>query len=681
VTLKPGRRQSIGRQLVVAIFLTSGVALALACIVFVVYDAMSLRRATIQDVETLAHVVGLNTADALSFADPTAATLTLRSLAAAPEVIGAVVYDAGGREFASYRGEGSEPFEAPEVARAAGSQFGSGHLELSAPLTLEGEVLGSILIRWDTSALSRRVWSYLAIVGALLAVVFFVSLRVAAVLRSRVADPLAALVEGAQQIADGRLGTQVSTRPAGEIGTLAAAFNGMAQSLQDLVSRVHENIDAVSQVAQDLRGSSQEMSADVERQEAAIREASASVVQVTGSIRGVNENVDRLAQRSRETSRSIVEVDASINEVAGHMDELGEAIEGASSGTAQLGASVQQIGEAMETLESGTDQASGLLSQLARAVRAVAGNAKECGELSSEASQEALRGVEAVEETVSAMEEIRESFGRIEASVGGFAQMSDAIGEVLGVIESVVDKSNLLALNAAIIASQAGEHGRAFSIVAGEVRSLADHTARSTQEIASLVKNVQSETTEAVRAVTHGSETVERGVARSREAGGVLRSIMAKSNRTEERVSEIVGATVDQTGDIQEVEGAMKRVRGLVEQTNQSTAEQARVASSMGGVVERVRDLGQQVKRATAEQSRQSELITKAVHQVDVGVDQILQRSQEQARESATIHRALRVFGEVASEGTRRARNFESIVGSLSERAQRLKQAIKRLET
>ncbi len=676
------RSSSIGRRLAGTVFLTSGVALALACVVLVLYDGIFLRRATLREVFTLADVIGLNSADALRFSDPEAARLTLSSLAAAPEVLQAAVFDAEGVPFARYVAKANEDtaLPAPETTGQV-HRFASLHLDVYQDLRVAGERIGTIGVRWDTRPLLWRLQGYLVLVALLLLVVYGLSRWIARVLRGRVADPLSDLARSAQGIAEGRLGTHVAVRGDDEIGLVANSFNAMAAGLRDLVARVRENMEAVSEVASALREDSGRMTSDAARQEGAVGEASSSISQVTDSVREVSESVRRLADRARDTSGSIVQMDASISGVATRMDRLAESAEGASSGTLEMAANVREIVAAMESLEGATDETAALLQQLAESVRRVEGNARVSGDLSREASDEASRGMEAVEETILSMREIRSSFERIQGNVRGLAQQSEAIGEILGVIESVVTQTNLLALNAAIIASQAGEHGKAFSVVAEQVKTLAERTSRSTREIAALIQGVQNETTATVDAVEAGSGKVAQGVQRSGEAGEVLKAIMAKSDQTARRVSEIVEATSRQAGDIRDVESAMSRVRALVDQTNHSTHEQEKVGSEIAQVVERIWQLGQEVKSSTSEQRGQSRRITGAVEAVAAGVDQIREATQAQAGESERIHQALRVFREVATESARRGDAFHRMVKTLAERSRRLEEAIDRFET
>jgi methyl-accepting chemotaxis protein len=118
----------------------------------------------------------------------------------------------------------------------------------------------------------------------------------------------------------------------------------------------------------------------------------------------------------------------------------------------------------------------------------------------------------AVKEAIVGMQNIKETVEATAAVVNRLGKRSHEIGQILKVIDEVTDQTSLLALNAAILASQAGEHGKGFAVVAEEIKDLAERTAASTQEIAGLIASVQEETAESVQAMGRGLKAVERGV-------------------------------------------------------------------------------------------------------------------------------------------------------------------------
>ena len=163
-------KNSINRKLTLTVALTTGTSLLLACIVFASYDVIALRRAMTREAATLAKVVGINTAIALTFDDAAAATETLGALSAAVPVLVAAVYDRDGNAFARYDSAVSfaNAVENEEfILRATESEkwhFHSGYLDLSRSISFKGIRVGGISIRYDTRSLSTRVERYAGIV-------------------------------------------------------------------------------------------------------------------------------------------------------------------------------------------------------------------------------------------------------------------------------------------------------------------------------------------------------------------------------------------------------------------------------------------------------------------------------------------------------------------------------------
>jgi methyl-accepting chemotaxis protein len=507
------------------------------------------------------------------------------------------------------------------------------------------------------------------------------ALLVSARLRRQISLPLAEVVAGSEAIAAGDLSARVVPSTEDEIGVLAHGFNSMAIGLRDLVVQVRQGIGDVSEVSESLQESSGSMSLEAKRQKGAIAETAGSVEQVTASIREVNATIEQVADSARGTSSSILEMDQSISEVADHMDHLSESIDTTSTAVTQVTVNVDQVVQGVETLHQATVGALNLLGELGLSVRQVKDHAEESHALSEDTSQEASKGVIAVDETIAAMRAISSSFRQLESRVSRLAQKSQSIDEIVQVIQDVAERTNMLSLNASIIAAGAGEHGKPFSVVADEVKSLAHRTHRSTEEIAKLIRAVQDDTAAAVTAVEEGSARVEEGVQRSNVAGEVLSKIGGKSEVSTERVHEIVAATGRQTDRLERVEGAMGEVRDIVARIDRSAREQLRASTEIAEAVQAIRGLGAGVRSSTEEQRRGSGVITAEVTHIAERIDLIPGATQAQPESSQTIQDALEVFRHVTEETTRRAEAIRAMVTTLSEHAQQLEREIGRFKT
>ncbi|MEZ4331891.1 MAG: methyl-accepting chemotaxis protein [Myxococcota bacterium] len=670
-------RDSIQHRIVRGFFSTTGLALGLTATALFATAFVQFKRVTDENLQLLAGVIGENSVASLLFDDQRAATETLRSLTVATSVEAAIVYDEEGEIFARYVREGVEDFLPPKTL-SRGPDWTRNHIELSAPIESGGEAVGSVYIRSGTQAVTDFLLISTAIVAAVLFVSFIVCSVGAARLRKQIAVPLELLVEGSRSMAGGDLSTQVDVRGEDEMGVLSLAFNAMVTSLRGLVAQVRENTRYVAQVTSQLAESSAAMRAEAIRQEQAVGETAESITHITGSIHTVNENVEALSNTAAETSIAAIQMDSSIAESTRHIDDLSEIIEKTAASVVEMTSAIREIARSADALNHSTESTSTALELLSQSVRQVEGNARESHQLSEETARKAGQGVSAVRETVEGMQEIQDSFKGIQTVVETLSSKSQSIGDVVRVIEAVVDQTNLLALNAAIISAQAGEHGRGFSVVADEIRMLADRTAASTREIAELIESVQVAVESAVEAMDQGATRVDRGVDLSQEAGRMLREIGDSAQQSTMWAKEIVEATRNQTADIGQVGFAMKQVKEIALQLKRGTHEQDTASAEITRGVEQMRHLGLEVKNAAREQRGESSLITRAVESVAAKITEISVATRDQSSRADQIQEALQVFREVTVQATQRAEQTNTTVADLSALAQGLENEIGR---
>ena len=676
-----GAPGSIHRRLTLAVVVTTAASLLMASLLFGLFDLRTSRSGLIEKSKMLARVIAIHSGVALAFEDDSAAAETLEGLAGANTVVAAAIYDASGARFVRYLpASTSESYRFPPIGKT-GVRFDAGQLHLFQPIEFEGQELGTLYLAFDASELSSRLVGYAAIVAIVMLGALAGSIWVATRLRQQIATPLSDLAAASRAISDGDLSGAIARSGDDEIGQLGHSFDEMKQSLRGVVTQVRGSILAVSEVSLSLEERGARLFREAQRQDAAIAEAADSVDQVSASISELNDSAERLAETSRDTSSSIVEMDAAIGEIANHMDHLTGAIDTTSTAVGQVTKGTDQVVANVGTLQEATGSTVGRLAELSAAVRAVKSNAAETLTLSESSADETRKGRKAVTDTIHAMGEIQSSFVQLSERVERLAEKSQSIDEIVQVIKDVAEQTSLLALNASIIAAQAGEHGRAFSVVADQVSNLADRSHRSAKEIAELIATVHEDTTAAVRAVDEGSAKVDGGVKRSNLAGQVLGTIFESTQSSTDRVREIVEATIGQTEDLSRVERAIMDVREIVEEINESARDQHRATSEIADAVTHIRNLGTAVRQSTDEQRRGSRLITNSATDIAEQVHDMAQALSAQTRGSETIQSALRVFTGVAEETTQGVEAINQSVATLSERAKKLEGEIGRFKT
>ena len=245
------------------------------------------------------------------------------------------------------------------------------------------------------------------------------------------------------------------------------------------------------------------------------------------------------------------------------------------SAATQLSAVTEQTSTGVNNQKDETDQVATAMNQMTSTVLEVARNAEEASEAAQQADQQAREGDKVVSDAISQIELLAKEVNNSTLAMGQLKLESDKIGGVLDVIKSVSQQTNLLALNAAIEAARAGEAGRGFAVVADEVRSLAQRTQESTEEIEVLIAALQNGTQQVVATLDASRSLSDRSVALSRRAGAALEHITRTVSTIQNMNQQIAAAGEEQTVVADQINRSVINVRDVSEQTAAAGEETA----------------------------------------------------------------------------------------------------------
>ncbi|MBB6289849.1 methyl-accepting chemotaxis protein [Pseudomonas sp. SJZ103] len=297
-----------------------------------------------------------------------------------------------------------------------------------------------------------------------------------------------------------------------------------------------------------------------------------------------------------EVAERVASGDLSHNLISLRQDELGqlqramqsmtvglrELIGGISEGVTQIASAAEQLSAVTEQTSAGvnsqkveTDQVATAMNEMAATVQEVARNAEEASEAAAAADQQAREGDKVVGEAIAQIERLATEVGNSTVAMADLKRESDKIGSVLDVIKSVAQQTNLLALNAAIEAARAGEAGRGFAVVADEVRSLAQRTQKSTEEIEELIAGLQSGTQQVANIMDNSRGLTDSSVELTRRAGSALENITRTVSTIQAMNSQIATAAEQQSAVAEEINRSVLNVRDVSEQTAAASEETA----------------------------------------------------------------------------------------------------------
>ena len=420
--------------------------------------------------------------------------------------------------------------------------------------------------------------SALWIVFALLLLVSTgIAAALAWLLAQDVSRATAALRGEAERLASGDLRRGEVYESEDELGELSRSFEAMASSLRATVGRVSEAADRVEATAGEMAGVSEAVSSVTADQVKGIQQTTTSMEAINQQVRGIADSSQTLNVSVEESSSSILELGAAGEELNETASVLSGKVNEVSSSIEQMVRSVKQVLENTEALSEAAVETSASMEEMAMSMREVDVSAEETARLSHQVVASAESGQTKMVQAIEGMEAIREATETAERVIRNLGSRTREIGAIVDVIDDVADETNLLALNAAIIAAQAGEQGRAFSVVADEIKELADRVLASTKEIGGLIRAVQEEGSNAIGAIEKGGG--ERGVGGGPVGGGRGESRGDHARRAAEsgtRIAGIVTAVREQAKAASHVVELMERVRGGVEQIRGAAAEQDR---------------------------------------------------------------------------------------------------------
>lgn len=278
----------------------------------------------------------------------------------------------------------------------------------------------------------------------------------------------------------------------------------------------------------------------------------------------------------------------SIKEVVLDVSRTTQAVASAST---ELAASAEQMSAGMDTQQKQTQQVAAAVEELSQSVAEVAAKSSDASTASGESQRLAEDGGEIVSNTVSEMEGIAREVQSSADTINTLGKKSQTIGEIIAVINDIADQTNLLALNAAIEAARAGEHGRGFAVVADEVRKLAERTTEATEEVSKSILGIQTETKSAVTLIEGGSDRVGKGVELAIQAGTALKSIVDGSKGVQGMVQDIAAAASEQTAAADEIARAIEGINSVTSESSVGASQASQAAGDLAMQAEQLQGL------------------------------------------------------------------------------------------
>ena len=422
------------------------------------------------------------------------------------------------QSFNTYVTKTNEMNDAEDKMIMAGHGMAESYIKLRASQKAKMEAA-------ESSAITMLIG--LAVLGFVLAVL------IAFIIARGISKPVSQMAVVAEEIAVGDVNQTIDIDSKDEIGMLAGSF-------RKLIDYVKE----VAGVAEKIAENDLTVTIEPKSEDDALGVAVKTMIaNLTGMVRQLTDNASELVSAATEVASASEQMSRGAGDQADQVNQISTAIE-------EMTATIVESSK----------------------------NAGEANDAGKNASDTAVAGGEVISDTIAGIQKIGKVVRESADSIAKLAKSAEQIGGIIGVIDDVADQTNLLALNAAIEAARAGEHGRGFAVVADEVRKLAERTGKATGEITNMIKGIQGETEEAVQSMEVGIQETDKGRELADKAGNSLNEIVNMSQRVMDMIQQIASATEQQSAASEQISKNIEHVSSITKETA-SGAEQSATAA------------------------------------------------------------------------------------------------------
>ena len=337
-----------------------------------------------------------------------------------------------------------------------------------------------------------------------------------------------------------------------------------------------------------------------------------------------------------------------VSEIANSADGVRDAVSSTQSASTEISASIEEVGSSINLLSEFMDKSISAMTQIAASIKEVDDNSINSHQMSEQVRLQAEGGVTSVRETLVGLAGIASGVEEAARTIDQLSGKRDEISTITTVITEIAQKTNLLALNAAIIAAQAGEQGRSFAVVAEEIRGLSQKTAHSSAAIAKLIQDMHKHTSDVVEQVRLAQGLVTQGVTLGSKTEKSLNQILASATSAMDMARSIRNATREVSRSAEFVTRSIEELGEMTDQVSTASREQAQGTHGIARSIEDIQDMVDDMAGVAVQQRQDSRDIEAAVESVANMAERIFAEMDARNEQSRNVINQLQQIKEIS---------------------------------